>query len=90
MTSKSTIAYHNIVRMLNNHCLAFSACQVLEEGASSINNQLYAASLLAAAADEKANHTTGLNRPSMITTKSNTNMHNYEHTFLHNLLPSKN
>jgi hypothetical protein len=88
MASKEIIAYHNIFEMFNNHCLAFMVFSSLEPCK---NNQLFVSSLLSENAFNgigTQNHN-GLHRPTGIATKSNTNMHNYEHT-LHNLLPKEN
>ncbi len=89
MTSK-VIAYHNILKLLNNHCLAFTVFSTLEvKGNNSVFNQLYIGSLLAGnAVDQPSSRFNDPQGSPKIDTKSNTNMH-YEHTFLHNLLPKK-
>jgi len=92
MTSGEFIAYHNIFKMLNNHCLTFHVYKTTQVGGNNMfNSSIYFTSCTTAnTVNEESVAYTGLNGPTQFATKTNTNMHNYEHTFLHNPYPKRN
>jgi hypothetical protein len=89
MTCKRELTYQDLFRMFNNHLLAFNVYTALNvTGNSSSDRQLYLGWLMAGkAVDGPLGHLFDPQGSTRIAKKSNTNMHNYEHTFLHNLLP---
>jgi hypothetical protein len=89
MTSKRELTYQDLFRMFNNHLLAFNVYMALNvTGNNSANRQLYQGWLMAGKPENTPlSHLFDPKGSTGYAKKSNTNMHDYEHTFLHNLLP---
>ncbi len=87
MASRELIAYRTMYKIVNNYCLAFAIVfnlKTLPGTRLSVPCMPWKRMLDAALLQ------TGLHPLVHTMKKSNTNMHNYEHTLSHALLPKRN
>jgi hypothetical protein len=85
MTSKGIIAYYNSQKILVKRLAAFNIFSILNMVMQGFGSFFITLPVMS----KVSSRFSGSNGPIAFDKKSNTNMHNYGHTLLHNLLPGR-